>query len=262
MFEKRKLKNCIHYYCYHQRYLNDLISTFNLNNYDYAFVGGFVRWVIDKDTNPNGPRDFDIIVDIPKEDLERLLKLYHIKYTKNDFGGFKIPPHPDDTFANKEIDVWTLDSHTPFESFVKAYGICKNINKFCSFKNLPKTSFLSIDGATYWVNKNKLYARDCKKTLKTKSIYLTDNLCVSYQNIDRKSLVAKLIHYYHEGYDLNKDCWGLISAYFAKHDTTKLVHWLDKHYPNSLLDWKEFMDERIYPKVQASIFELNKVAGK
>ena len=98
--------------------------------------------------------------------------------------------------------------------------------------------------------------------MKTKSIYLTDNLCVSYQNIDRKSLVAKLIHYYHEGYDLNKDCWGLISAYFAKHDTTKLVHWLDKHYPNSLLDWKEFMDERIYPKVQASIFELNKVAGK
>lgn len=249
MFEKRKLKNCIRYYCYHQRYLNDLISTFNLNNYDYAFVGGFVRYVIDKDIDPNGPRDFDIVVDIPKEDLERLLKLYHIKYTKNDFDGFKILPHPDDTFANKEIDIWTLDSHAPFESFVKFYGICKNINKFCSFKNLPKTAFLSIDGATYWVNKNKLYAKDCKKSLKSKLIYLTDKLCISYQNIDRKSLVAKLIRYYHEGYDLNKDCWHLISVYFAKHDTTRVVHWLDKHYPNSTLDWGEFIDEKIYPKV-------------
>ena len=73
MFEKRKLKNCIRYYCYHQRYLNDLISTFNLNNYDYAFVGGFVRWVIDKNFDSSGPRDFDIVVDIPKEDLESLL---------------------------------------------------------------------------------------------------------------------------------------------------------------------------------------------
>lgn len=248
MFEKRKLKNCIRYYCYHQRYLNDLISTFNLNNYDYAFVGGFVRYVIDKDVDPNGPRDFDIIVDIPKDDLERLLKLYCIKYTKNNFGGFKIPPHPDDTFANKEIDIWTLDSHAPFESLVKAYGIC-NIDKFCSFKNLPKTAFLSIDSAMYWVNKNKLYAKDCKRSLKSKSIYLTDKLCISYQNIDRKSLVAKLIHYYHESYDLNKDCWHLISVYFAKHDTTKVVHWLDKHYPNSMLDWSEFIDEKIYPKV-------------
>lgn len=249
MFEKRKLKNCIRYYCYHQRYLNDLISTFNLNNYDYAFVGGFVRWVIDKNFDSSGPRDFDIVVDIPKEDLESLLRLYHIKYTKNAFGGFKIPSHPSDTFANKEIDIWTLDSHTLFTTFIKYYGICKSINKFCTFKNLPKTAFISLDGATYWVNKNKLYAKDCKKSLKSKSIYLTDNLCISYQNVDRKSLVAKLIHYYHEGYDLNEDCWHLVSVYFAKHDTTKVVHWLDKHYPNSIFDWSEFIDEKIYPKL-------------
>lgn len=249
MFEKRKLKNCIRYYCYHQRYLNDLISTFNLNNYDYAFVGGFVRWVIDKNFDSSGPRDFDIVVDIPKEDLESLLRLYHIKYTKNAFGGFKIPPHPSDTFANKEIDIWTLDSHTVFTTFIKYYGICKNINKFCIFKNLPKTAFISLDGATYWVNKNKLYAKDCKKSLRSKSIYLTDNLCISYQNVDRKSLVAKLIHYYYEGYDLNEDCWHLVSVYFAKHDTTKVVHWLDKHYPNSMFDWSEFIDEKVYPKL-------------
>ena len=249
MFEKRKLKSCIRYYCYHQRYLNDLISTFNLNNYDYAFVGGFVRWVIDKNFDSSGPRDFDIIVDIPKEDLESLLRLYRIKYTKNAFGGFKIPPHPDDTFANKEIDIWTLDSHTVFTIFIKYYGICKSINKFCTFKNLPKTAFISLDGATYWVNKNKLYAKDCKKSLKSKSIYLTDNLCISYQNVDRKSLVAKLIHYYYEGYTLDTNCKHLISLYFSKHPSEKVVKYLEDHYPKAFLDWSEFVDEKIYPKL-------------
>lgn len=178
-----------------------------------------------------------------------MLRLYHIKYTKNAFGGFKILPHPDDTFANKEIDIWTLDSHTVFATFIKYYGICKNINKFCTFKNLPKTAFISLDGATYWVNKNKLYAKDCKKSLKSKSIYLTDNLCISYQNVDRKSLVAKLIHYYYEGYTLDTNCKHLISLYFSKHSSEKVVKYLEDHYPKAFLDWSEFVDEKVYPKL-------------
>lgn len=80
-------------------------------------------------------------------------------------------------------------------------------------------------------------------------VHLTDNLCISYQNVDRKSLAAKLIHYYHEGYDLNEDCWHLISAYFSKHSSEKVVKYLEDHYPKAFLDWSEFVDEKVYPKL-------------
>ena len=252
MFEKRKLKNCIRYYRHHQTYLEALLDTFDMNDYNYAFVGGFVRWVLDKNFEDCGPRDFDIIVDIPKVDLERLLRLYKIPYSKNEFGGFKIPPSQFDTFPNKEIDIWSLEEHSPLDAFENCYGLMQSYGfrtPYRHFKYIPKSSFISLDGATYWVNKNKLYAKDCKKTLKTKEIFITDKMCVNYQGVNRKSLVAKLIHYYHGGYTLNKDCWYLISAYFSKHDSKKVVHWLDKHYPQSMLDWDEFIDEKIYPKI-------------
>ena len=247
MFEKRKLKNCIRYYRWHQKWLGYLLEVFDINEYSYAFVGGFVKWVLDKDFSSNGPRDFDILVDIPKEDLESLLKKCNIPFKKNSFGGYKIPPDYRDTFAGKCIDVWTLDSHTVFETFVKYYGMCRSINKFCTFKNVPKTALLSIEGATYWVNKNKLYAKDCKRSLKTKHIYLTDDLAISHPSIDRKSLTAKLIRYYYEGYSLDEKCWRLIEHYFSRHDSVKVVRYMEDHYPYHS-DWSQYIDEKIYPK--------------
>lgn len=246
MFEKRKLKNCVRYYRHHQDYLKKLLDTFDMNGYNYAFVGGFVRWALDKNFSSEGPRDFDIIVDIPKEELESILKHYDIPFKGNNFRGFKIPSSYYDTFANKEIDIWTLDSHTMFIPFVQRYGIATP--KFCTFKNIPKTAFLSLDGATYWVNKNKLYAKDCKKSLKTKQIYLTDEGIALYHSaVDRKSLAAKLIRYYYEGYTLNEDCWRLIRRYFTNHDSKKVSYYMDTHYPYHV-DWREFINEKIYPK--------------
>ena len=252
MFDKRKLKNCIHYYCHHQYYLKQLLETFDLNGYDYMFIGGFVRWVLDKNFSENGPRDFDIIVDIPKKDLESLLKRSRIPFKKNEMGGFKISSSYCDTFANKEIDVWTLDSHSPLESFRKYKGIPDDCKIGKLFKWVSHSAFLSIDSGLYWVNKNKLLARDCKKSLKERMVWLTDEMCLFYQNVNRKSLAAKLIYYYQQGYTLDSNCWYLIKKYFSEHDFEyeKIIKWLDRHYPNaSTLDWDEFIKERIYPKL-------------
>lgn len=255
MFEKRKLKNCIRYYRHHQKWLGFLLEIFDINEYNYFFVGGFVRWVLDKNFSNSGPRDFDIIVDIPKKDLESLLKKCNIPFKKNEMGGFKIPPSDFDTFANKEIDVWTLDSHSPLKTLLKHKGIPDNCKIGKLFKWISRSAFLSIDSGIYWVNKNKLCATACKKSLKERMIWLTDELCLSYQNIDRKSLVAKLIYYYQQGYILDSNCWNLIKNYFYSHnfEYEKIVKWLDKHYRHVavVLSWDEFIKLRIILKILA-----------
>lgn len=233
MFEKSKLKKWITYYRYHQRYLNDLISVFNLNNYNYALVGDFIRWALSDPKNKTHLfKSFDIIVDIPLQDLESLLKTYQISFTRNSPGVFKLKNHPDDSF-NIPIEICTLESYKPFEQLVKAHGVVKNINKFRTFKNIPKVMFLSISGATYWVNKNKLYVKDLKKTLFTNVIHLTDDSCLNFPNVNRKDLTAKLLFYRDKlGFEWDENCKRLVTGYMRKHNLGKLREYLVKTYPD------------------------------
>lgn len=83
-------------------------------------------------------RDLDIIVDVPRAELEYLLRYYHIKNVKNDFGGFKIIDRYQATF-NIDIDIWCLEDHQPFKALPKKYH---------NWKGIRKSGWLSLCGGT------------------------------------------------------------------------------------------------------------------
>lgn len=126
MAMKKRIKKVIKYYREYCSYLREILDFCDLNGYNYAFVGGFVRWCLDENFESTGPRDLDIIIDMPKEELLWFLESNKIKFRKNNCGGCKVFPHRDDDIQ-KELDVWTLDSHQlfiPFEHSLK-YRVLK-----------------------------------------------------------------------------------------------------------------------------------------
>ena len=235
MTMKKRIKEAIKYYREYCTYLREILDFCDLNGYNYAFVGGFVKWCLDKNFESTGPRDLDIIVDIPKEELLWFLDSNKIKFRKNDCGGCKVFPHRDDDIQ-KELDVWTLDSHQPFIPFEHSLKY-RDIKR--TFKNVTRTSWLSTDGAIYDVGKNKLYAKACKKSLKEKYVrfqhydIFEDNSYVEF----KVGIVAKILKLIHEGWSFDKNCLFLLVDYFDRKDETKLVKYMEKHYANQFIDW-------------------------
>lgn len=231
MFEQRKLKKMLRYFRYHQSHSLDLLlETFEFNKYTYAIVGGFVKSVL---TNKN-PRDIDIIVDLTAREIKYVLKHYGLKFVKNSFGGFKVKATSEDTF-NLEIDVWSLDSHYPFKN-----GFLEK-----DWKNIPKSAWISIDGATWLPSKSKLYIDNLKKTLKTKTIFLTipllDFYSSKYDIPSKYILVGKLIHYAEEErFLLSENCEKIVKTFFKKHEAESVLNFLKRNYDSDQFadDWE------------------------
>lgn len=260
MITKRRIKKAIKYYRERCTYLKEILDFCDLNGYNYAFVGGLIKWCLDKDFESTGPRDLDIIIDMPKEELLWFLDSNKIKFRKNDCGGCKVFPHYDDYYA-KELDIWTLDSHQPFVPFEHTVEY-KNIKR--TFKNVTKTSWLSTDGAIYDVGKNKLYAKACKKSLKEK--------CVRFQHYDiykdnsyvefKVGVVAKIIKLMKDGYHVDDTCEKVLKDYFNKKDETKLVKYMEKHYDDQFIDWRNEVNLfKASIKALEEIDRINKMLG-
>lgn len=260
MITKRRIKKAIKYYRERCTYLKEILDFCDLNGYNYAFVGGLIKWCLDKDFESTGPRDLDIIIDMPKEELLWFLDSNKIKFRKNDCGGCKVFPHYDDYYA-KELDIWTLDSHQPFVPFEHTVEY-KNIKR--TFKNVTKTSWLSTDGAIYDVGKNKLYAKACKKSLKEK--------CVRFQHYDiykdnsyvefKVGVVAKIIKLMKDGYRVDDTCEKVLKDYFNKKDETKLVKYMEKHYDDQFIDWQNEVNLfKASIKALEEIDRINKMLG-
>ena len=251
MFEKKKLNNALRYYRHHQEYLNKIIDALNESKLDYAIVGGFVKWALSGDDNiDSGPRDFDIVVNCTDEAILLLVESLELPYARNDFGGIKIKPSEKDTFAGKDIDIWTLESHKPFEALESLYKPFSpyKLKAIKVFSNIPVTAWISLDGATWVVNQNKLYAKNTKKSLKTKTVFITDMKTFnSYKYENRFMIAAKLINYYYLGYDLNIDCWRVIKDELGK-EPDKIEDFLNNHY-NCHISWQDFIDERVMRKI-------------
>ena len=251
MFEKKKLNNALKYYRHHQEYLNKIIEALNESRLDYAIVGGFVKYVLSgDDTVDNNPRDFDIVVNCTDEAILLLVESLGLPYTRNDFGGIKIKPSEKDTFADKGIDIWTLESHKPFEaleSLYKSFSPYK-LKAIKIFSKIPVSPWISLYVATCRVTQNKLYAKNTKKSLKTKTVFITDMKTFnSYKYENRFMIAAKLINYYYLGYDLNIDCWRVIKDELGK-EPDKIEDFLNNHY-NCHISWQDFIDERIMRKI-------------
>lgn len=260
MITKRRIKKAIKYYRERCIYLKEILDFCDLNGYNYAFVGGFIKWCLDKDFESTGPRDLDIIIDMPKEELLWFLDSNKIKFRKNDCGGCKVFPHYDDYYA-KELDIWTLDSHQPFIPFEHTVEY-RNIKR--TFKNVTKTSWLSTDGAIYDVGKNKLYAKACKKSLKEKYVRFQhydiykDNSYVEF----KVGIVAKIIKLMKDGYHVDGTCEKVLKDYFNKKDETKLVKYMEKHYNDQFIDWQNEVNLfKASIKALEEIDRINKMLG-
>ena len=270
MFLKRKLKKAVRYYKYHQRNLYKILDFFEMNEIEYAFVGGFVKDVIaydlnKKDINVNEVNDFDIIVDTDYDNIKRMLKHYHIPFKANDFGSFKIKEHPDSTF-NKEIDLWCFKDHRPFTT-----------NLFRKeWKQIPYTAWLSICGAAYLPKSNKVYFGDLKKTLKTETIKLYRPLLFFSNEIENKFILAgKLFYLWYSGqYKMNNDCMAFLSTYLQKQDRVKgnwipnekhickVAEYISRHYNDSATDWESAITKSLDKKYQYQFLEMRNTLEK
>lgn len=240
MFVKRKLRNALNYYRYHLPVLDWLIGTFELNNYTYALVGGFVKNIVAYDMSyrkySSESRDLDIIVDVPRTELEYLLRYYRIKNVKNDFGGFKIIDRYQATF-NIDIDIWCLEDHQPFKALPKKYH---------NWKGIRKSGWLSLCGGTWLPQTNKLYIKGLRKAIRTKKIkmYNPDYYFNSNQVVNKYTVVAKLIDYKQHEYTLDKNCRSAVDTYLNNHTKIdSLVRYLEDHSDLVFSDWRQIIED-------------------
>lgn len=198
---KRILNEKLNEYLKKSYHLRILIDNFNLNNYTYGIVGGFVRDTI---LEKNSIKDVDIIVDVDFEELMYVLENYNIKYQHNTFKGLKIY----DKTNNLYIDLWSLSDHRPFRQ-----GYFKK-----SWKNIPKSSYINCGGCIWIPNKNKLYLGKTKKFIKNKLVDFYNEKFFNSHHIDNKHIIAvKLLNYYEDcEYKLSESCVDFLKTYLSK----------------------------------------------
>jgi hypothetical protein len=109
--------------------VDEIASTFRARGWKVFAFGGTPRGVYDSGKNYT-PRDLDLVFDDNDfESFESAYERYILR--KNTFGGLKLK------IENIVIDAWPLSATWAFRN-----GYVKNP----SFKNLPATTFLNIDG--------------------------------------------------------------------------------------------------------------------
>lgn len=220
----KTLKHNLEYYEFCLPELRHILKTFNLNKITYAVVGGFIK---NKAEN-SFIHDIDIIVDASQNELFKIVERHCAKYVPNSFGGYKMLLKG---FINLEVDIWSLESHKTFQIF--------NVPK--TWKNLPKTSWLSTQSAVWFPQKNKIWCKDLKKTIKSNKIYFRnyDVFKKAFANNfgfnnfalgDRYtiSIAAHLAKNYRY-YDFDDNCWNFLKIYFSEQHGDRLEKYLEEH---------------------------------
>lgn len=247
---KTKLRNSLAYYRHHSPVLRNLLDTFELNDYEYAVVGGFVKSVVAYHLHKasESPRDIDVVVDIDTQELEYIFKQYRIKHQKNDFGGYKIFDNTG-TF-NTPIDIWCLKNHQPFKAFPE---------KFHNWKGIVESSWISICGGVYLPQTSKIYIKGLKDSIRKEQIaFRHPEIFFESKNVINKyTIVAKLIDLSYD-YKLDKNCLKAITEYLAKHkDNKSLVNYLESHSTRCIGSWEKEINERF--RIFNEIFYPRKV---
>lgn len=160
---KTKLRNGLTYYRHRSSALRNLLDTFELNDYEYAVVGGFVKSFVVYHLYRafESPKDIDVVVDIDTQELEYIFKHYCIKYQKNDFGGYKI--FDTESIFTIPIDIWCLKNHQSFKAFPE---------RFHNWKGITESSWISICGGLYLPQTNKIYIKGLKRAIRKHQVTL------------------------------------------------------------------------------------------
>lgn len=248
MLLKTKLRNGLAYYRHHSPVLRNLLDTFELNDYEYAIVGGFVKSIVAYHLHKvsESPKDIDIVVDIDTQELEYIFSHYRIKYQKNDFGGYKIFDNAG-TFTTP-IDIWCLKNHQPFKAFPEKYH---------NWKGITESSWLTVCGGVYLPQSNKVYIRGLKRTIRKHQVALRHpEIYFKSKNIINKyTIVAKLMDLSYD-YELDANCCKAITEYFVKHkDNKSLVRYLESHSTRRINNWEKEINERFrFPNVTYTFY--------
>lgn len=203
--KKSKIKRNLKYFRQHQKVLDNLLTAFEWNGYEYAIVGGFVRRSLMKTPDAFiGFKDFDIIVDISTSELKHILSHFRFKYDQNSNGGFKVKEWEQSKFKDMSIDVWTLKDHIPFE---RETGLPK------TFEGVSKGAPISTDSGVYVPGKNKLYAYKhyLFETIKTGEIQVIYE--PGYQDAPKIAARLKYLKNYY-GWKLDDNSVHLVQKYF------------------------------------------------
>lgn len=119
---------------------------------DVYIVGGYFRDIL----NDKNPRDVDVLVDVPQNDLITLLNNEFVNYNLNRYGGAKF------TIDQIEIDIWTFENNWAFK------------NKLVKFDGLDKLNAIAR-GCFYNYDALVIRLNDYNYSLKYFNDYLKTN---------------------------------------------------------------------------------------
>ncbi|WP_370174148.1 hypothetical protein [Leeuwenhoekiella palythoae] len=137
-------------------------------------IGGFVRDAINKMRS----RDLDMIVSLPHQELENLIKNSSLKYSINRMSGIKIE------LSSFEVDIWSIDNNWAFRNSVVKRNedyILDNISDGCFYNydglviNIHTNNFRS-NHYNDFVNERKLNIIQKSKYYKAKNPTIEANL--------------------------------------------------------------------------------------
>lgn len=235
MFKRQLLNSKFNEYLKKSYHFRILISNFNLNNYVYGIVGGFVRDIL---LRKDSIKDIDIIVDTDFEELMYILDNYNIKYQHNTFKGLKVYDKTNDLY----IDLWSLSDHRPFTQ-----GYFKKL-----WRNIPRSSYVNCGGCVWIPRKNKLYLGKTKKLIKRKYVDFYDSKFFNSHNIDNKHIIAiKLLNYYEDDeYKLSESCVDFLKKYLSKQKHITSIRRFAREN-NIKININKFIAEQINEKITA-----------
>jgi len=193
---------------------------------DVFLIGGALRDYLGTN-NCLTPRDFDIVVDLENEKLEKELSSYSL--TRNRFGGFKIEDF------QTSIDIWSLESTWAYrEKIIKCahreYGL-----------HLQDTVFLNIDAIVYNITRNIWYNHRYLNAIQTKTldIVLQENPQIEV-NIMRTFVFKKKY-----SYNISDRLCKLIYEYVINHNDYiyALLGAQQSHYNKDIISKEALVDE-------------------
>lgn len=142
---KKQLNDVIKSYIKENYSLNMIVSYFELNNINYAFVGDSIRLILE-----NKPVEhFSIVADCPQFDIDNVVYKYKLN-AKQRKKAYQI-------IDNQIIDLCTL-----------SYMKCD------SLKELQNIAMVNCLSAVYCPIKNKLHKKHFKEYLKTQTVYFVN----------------------------------------------------------------------------------------
>jgi len=205
----------------HENFLHFFYEVFMLGS--VYVVGGYLRDFL----NNRPSRDIDVIVDIEKESLIKILSDFDFEYSINRHGGVKVK------LKSIEADIWTISSNWAFKNeLVK-------LNEEDKLNSIAKGCFYNYDSLVINLNKLHLNLRYYKEFLESNKLnILQESPPYKLKNPSIEANILRAIYL--------RELFNCELTENTSHYLSKRIGYLEDNYKNAierLLSIKE-----AYPK--------------